>query len=764
MNFAKTLLRFNLLIVCLMLTGKVISQPNRYNENWMFGNYAGVGFAGYNAGAITGSSMASPEGVASISDNGSGVIQYYSNGEKVWGSDHQLITQGDQLMGNANSTMSALFAPWPKSTRYTYLFTTDADGGSKGLRYGVIDKDIGTNGGFAPGKKNLLLATPVTEKMALVRHCNRQSYWLVAHEWGSSRFMAWHIADTGMAWSPVDTLTGPVYSGIPENGVGYMKPSPKDDMLALAITGSNRVDLFHFDNLTGKPGFYMSLTGLYQPYGLEFSADQTMLYVSCLTGEIWQFNLMAPNIVGSQTLIASTGRLTGALQIAHDSRIYVARDLDPWLGYIGMPGSVGVNCNYVQNGLYLAGRLCEAGLPPYIPELQINSIVNFTKCLGDTVSYEPTFLLKADSFIFYFGDTLSGIFDTCTTLPARHVFKKTGVHMVLLVYYMCQQEFELKSTVCIQSSPDVYLGEDTAICSNTTWPLIGILNSVYCPTIQLFFQWNTGQTSQSITISPPGQYSLTVTSMCGTGSDTINIQALPVPVVTLGPDLELCAGDSALLIPDPMPDSLFWNDGSPDSIRVITNSGYFAVTAVNEYNCMSSDDIQITFIDPPHIGWDLSDTTICIGHPMELNAGNGFSSYLWQDGSTGAMFLVTDSGWYHVSVANQCGADTDSMHVALEDCSLKLYTPNAFTPDGDGANDFFKAYGQYVDDFNLCVYTRWGQQIFCSQSIDEGWDGNFRDRPAPEGTYTWKIVYRDATGEYHHLAGTVILFRRFRNF
>ncbi|HRZ41150.1 MAG TPA: gliding motility-associated C-terminal domain-containing protein [Bacteroidales bacterium] len=762
MRFCNTYLRIILLIFSVLLSVCLMAQPNRYNENWTFGNYAGVGFAGFNAGAITGSAMASPEGVASISDNGSGVLQYYSNGEKVWGYNHQMLNNGDQLMGSANSTMSAIFAPWPKSTRYTYLFTTDADGGSKGLRYSVIDKDLGTNGGVAAGQKNLLLATPVTEKMAIIRHCDRQSYWLLAHEWGSNRFMAWHIADTGMAWSPVDTLTGPVYSGITENGVGYMKPSPKEDLLALAVTGSDRVDLYYFDNLTGKPGFYMSLTGLYQPYGIEFSTDQTMMYVSCLTGEIWQFNLTAPNIAGSQTLIASTGRLTGALQMAPDSRIYITRDLDPYLGYIGAPGSVGVNCNYVQNGLYLAGRLCEAGLPPYIPELQLNAIVSFTKCLGDTVEYNPGFLLKADSFIFYFGDSVAGTFDTCTTVPARHLFMKTGVHPVRLVYYMCGQEFELKATVCVQSEPGVYLGEDTAICSNNTFNLYGMLSSVYCPTIQLFYQWNTGQTTQSITISPPGQYSLTVTSACGSGSDSITILALPVPVVTLGPDLELCAGDSALLIPDPMPDSLFWNDGSPDSIRVITSSGYFAVTAVNEFNCMSTDDIQITFIDPPHIGWELNDTTICIGHPMELNAGSGFSSYLWQDGSTGAVFLVTDSGWYHVSVSNLCGTDTDSMYVATEDCSLKLFVPNAFTPDGDGANDHFKAYGQYVDDYTLCVFTRWGQQVFCTQSLDEGWDGNFYDRPAPEGTYTWKIVYRDATGETHHLAGTVILYRRYR--
>jgi gliding motility-associated-like protein len=748
-----------ILFIILLAGNTVFGQGNRYNENWMFGNYAGITFSGLNTGAVMGSSMASPQGVATVSDMGTGQLIFYSNGEKIWGFDHQLIQNGDGLMGDANSTQSVLFVPWPKSSNFFYAFTTDAGAGPAGLRYTMLDRNMGINGIVQGNNKNIPLAAPVTEKLALVRHCDMQSYWVVAHEWGTDKFLSWRITDIELEPDPVETHTGPAYDGAIENGMGYMKASPNDDILALAITGSDRVDIYSFDNLTGQPEFAYSIDNIFQPYGIEFSQDQEMLYVSCLNGPIYQFNLQSAIVPSTQTMIANANRLTGALQMGADGRIYVTRDLDMYLGYIEHPASPGSSCNYVQNGIYLNGRLSEAGLPPYIPILEHHHLPHHAICLGDTVFYDPYWLHRADSFVLYFGDRLGGSYDSTTQVPAFYLFQQTGVHKVEAVYYRCGTEFSLNAMVCVQSVPGVYLGEDTAICINAYYTLQGILSHVYCPTLQNTFQWNTGQSGQFISIIPPGQFSVTVTNLCGTGSDTVNIEALPAPAVTLGPDMELCAGELAALIPVPTLDSLVWHDGSEEKIRFVSESGYYLVTITNEYNCSSSDDILVTFIDPPLVNWALTDTVICIGHAMELNAGIGFDSYLWQDGSSGATFLITDSGWYHVTVQNNCGIDKDSLHVTLEDCSLKLFVPNAFTPDGDGLNDVFKAYGAHVEYFSLVIYNRWGELVFATYDHESGWDGRYYEKPAPAGAYAWKIIYLDATGKYHHLKGTVVLIR-----
>jgi gliding motility-associated-like protein len=748
--------------VSLLFLGMLFYTPlhgqNNYNLNWMFGEYAGITFNGPNAGPVTGSGMSAPRGVATISEQ-NGQLLYYTNGLRVWGVDHQLILNGDNLSGNPNSTQSALFVPYPEKPDDTYLFTTDALGGQTGLRYSLIRKDVNHTGMVLYGEKNILLHTPVTEKLVLLRHCNMKSYWAVAHEWGTNRFLAYHVNDEGLDTVPVITATGPVYSGALENNVGYMAASWEDNLLALAVTGSNRVDLFSFDNLLGTPEFLYSINNIYQPYGVVFSGDQNLLYVSGLDGRIYQYNLNAPNISASAYLVANTGKLTGALQMAPNNMIYIAREQDPYLGYIGSPNSTGISCYYVENGLFLAGNLSRGGLPPFIPRLEIPTLPDQTTCEGDTVFYNPLFLQRADSFILYFGDRLAGNHDSTTQVPAWYVAKEYGYTAVELIYYMCGEEYKLDANICMTGVPSVNLGPDTAICENIKHGLSAFLNDVYCPMMPMDFLWNNGATGGYLEVYPPGIYSVTVSNACGSGADTVHITGLPVPVVSLGPDQTLCQGDTALLMPLPTPDSLVWFDGTTDLVKMITKEGNYFVTVTNEFNCKASADVLIEFLDPPTRQWTMQDTTICIGHPLELNAGKGFDAYLWQDGSAGNSFLVLDSGWYHVMVSNICGTITDSLYVSLEDCRLKLFVPSAFVPNGDGHNDEFRAYAIYLDEFNMTIYNRWGQQVFFTEDPEKGWNGFYRDKPAPGGVYVYHIIYRDTTGKRHHLSGSVTLIR-----
>ncbi len=737
------------------------SQSNQQNNHWYFGEYAGIGFTGVSAGALTGSNMLAPEGTATIS-NDNGALLYYSNGLRVWGANHQIITNGDNLAGNPGSTQSVLFVPHPTQTRETYLFTTDADGGPNGLRYSLIRRSTppDTTILVLGNQKNILLRRPVTERLTLVRHCNLKSYWVIAHEWGSNRFLAYLVDDDGLDTVPVVTATGPSYDGAIENGIGYMKPSPNDDLLAIAVTGSNRVDIFSFDNLHGEPTFLYSIPDIFQPYGVEFSELQEYLYVSGLDGRIYQFNLTSPNVPGSMELIASSGKLTGALQMGRDGIIYIAREMDYYLGYIGAPNNHGLASQYVENGIYLNGNRSKAGLPPHIPILEHFALGNQTMCLGDTAYFDDPFLLRVDSFIFYFGDRSTGIYDSTTQIPAWHIFTEYGYNPVELIYYLCGEPDTLTARVCVNGAPVVNLGKDSAVCENVLYTVSAFLNDVHCPSMPITYSWNTGQSDAVLNIYPPGTYSVTVTNQCGSGSDSVEIFGLPVPPVSLGPDQTLCIGDTAILIPYPTPDSLMWFDGTNDPFKLIDTTGNYFVAVTNEFLCRATASVYLEFLEPPNFEWDMRDTTICIGHPMELAAEAGFDSYLWQDGSTGTAILIADSGWYYVFVSNLCGTDSDSLYVHLEDCRLKLYVPNAFTPNGDGINDEFRAYGLYVDDFRLFIYNRWGAQVFVSENLEKGWDGTINGTPAPQGVYVYHIIYRDATNKTHHLNGTVTLIRR----
>jgi len=96
----------------------------------------------------------------------------------------------------------------------------------------------------------------------------------------------------------------------------------------------------------------------------------------------------------------------------------------------------------------------------------------------------------------------------------------------------------------------------------------------------------------------------------------------------------------------------------------------------------------------------------------------------------------------------------------VEDNSYSLYSPTAFSPDGDGINDLFKVYGQGMSDFKIEIFNRWGQMIYKSFQLSEGWDGTFKGKNLPTGSYVYKIK----TSEYSEdkkivKTGTIALVR-----
>jgi gliding motility-associated-like protein len=90
------------------------------------------------------------------------------------------------------------------------------------------------------------------------------------------------------------------------------------------------------------------------------------------------------------------------------------------------------------------------------------------------------------------------------------------------------------------------------------------------------------------------------------------------------------------------------------------------------------------------------------------------------------------------------------------------YIPNAFTPNGDGLNDYFRILGlppENITQFNLQIFNRWGQLVFSSKDILEGWDGKLNGEVCPEGDYVWVIFYEDNKKTKTSNKGTVTLLR-----
>jgi gliding motility-associated-like protein len=148
-----------------------------------------------------------------------------------------------------------------------------------------------------------------------------------------------------------------------------------------------------------------------------------------------------------------------------------------------------------------------------------------------------------------------------------------------------------------------------------------------------------------------------------------------------------------------------------------------------------------------------------------LDAGPGFASYLWQDGSAGRYYTAINTGTYRVTVADSHGC-SGSDSVQLKNCDSTLFVPDAFSPNNDGVNDVFKVVssGDNLPGFSMQIFDRWGALVFESTDINKGWNGQIQNRLAPSDTYVWIITYQQfsltsANGSTKRKHGTVVLIR-----
>jgi hypothetical protein len=360
------------IIICglfAIITFNGFAQRN-YANNWYFGT-AAISFNGPQT-AITTSNMSAFEGCASISDKNTGQLLFYTNGEAVWDRNNDTMPNGRSLLGNWSSTQSSLIVPMPDSNNVYFLFTTDAyeDTLKYGLRYSLVDMNLNSGfGDIRQGYKNILLVAPTCEKLTGLRHSNGTDYWVVTHQYNSDAFYSYLISNTGVSNSPVISNSGTVTTGNSLKGVGYLKASPNNLKLVSLTTfgGSGFCEVFDIDNSSGNIANPISIIGLSQPYSASFSPNSKLLYVEQNNNkELYQFNLSAGSVSAINATKVLAGTNVKGIQLGNDKKIYTGGSYKDSLSVIKTPDSIGSNCDYISNSIYLNGKTTAFGLPNFL--------------------------------------------------------------------------------------------------------------------------------------------------------------------------------------------------------------------------------------------------------------------------------------------------------------------------------------------------------------------------------------------------------------
>jgi hypothetical protein len=188
--------------------------------------------------------------------------------------------------------------------------------------------------------------------------------------------------------------------------------------------------------------------------------------------------------------------------------------------------------------------------------------------------------------------------------------------------------------------------------------------------------WSNGQSSQSISVSQSGNYSVLVVNACGSVSSTtasVTIQSVPsVPSIIPAGPLDLCQGSSLILstIVDPSIQSVLWSDGGTGNSISVDSAGSYSVTVTTANGCSVTSAPVVVNGALPLSAPDLGGPYTQCGGSVTLDAqisGSGVS-YAWSNGLSTQNINVNASGNYSVIVSNACGSvSSNTAQVSIND-------------------------------------------------------------------------------------------------
>ena len=300
------------------------------------------------------------------------------------------------------------------------------------------------------------------------------------------------------------------------------------------------------------------------------------------------------------------------------------------------------------------------------------------------------------------------------------------------------------------SYPTFFLSDTLSFCqgSSVTLNIPGSWDQVL---------WSTATQASSIEVGIEGDYQVTVTNDGCSTDDEVHVYRVNLPVIQLGPNIQICQGQTASLSSGYNGQ---WSTGASGDSIVVASSGTYTFE-YSEEGCVVSDEVEVVVNPLPYIdavttqyGCIEQDFTIVIS---DFSAG----VYEWIDGTQAPYLNVSAPGEYWFMVTNQCGSTAETITVVFEDCEDAVYIPNCFTPDNDGVNDAWKVITRNINSMSTKVLNRWGEVVFESNDLSPVWTGGFNsgDTFVADGLYFFRIEFERRDGQKELREGSMFMIR-----
>lgn len=352
----------------------------------------------------------------------------------------------------------------------------------------------------------------------------------------------------------------------------------------------------------------------------------------------------------------------------------------------------------------------------------------------------------------------------------------SAMYKIKVSFHRCPDFYD-SLYIDVQPVPDPFVGGSRQVCEYDTVRLLASVDPGWYTNYT--YSWapgtylnTTSEPSVVLTGGVDQTIILTVSTPAGcVGIDSTLIKVHPANFASIVPELSFCPRDSAVLMPEGgasyewMP-ATYLSDGKAAQpvIKPVTDQAY-TVLATSADGCKDT----LYFMARVHAGAVINMPDSVRLHPGEsyqIITQSNCTDFSWSPVGGLSSKYVSDplasptvSTKYVVNAMTEHGCKVrDSINVIVDESTI-ITVPNAFSP-GDNVNGEFKIIKRGIATLNYFrIFNRWGNLIFETTNIDEGWKGDYNGVPQQVGVYVYVIEATTNTGKIIQKQGNVTLLR-----
>lgn len=427
-----------------------------------------------------------------------------------------------------------------------------------------------------------------------------------------------------------------------------------------------------------------------------------------------------------------------------------------------------------------------------VPQVEASNFISF--CQGFDAQFENN-SFGGTNYLWDFGvDTLTN--DVSTSFEPSYTFPGPGEYEVTLVVnpgWPCTDTST--QLFIIQEGLDVSFTTIDSICvTGNSFDFIGFYDGPANPTITWEFGPHANFPSantlnvNNVVFDTSGYIPVTISVETGQceGSYTEMVFLYDEPKINFGVDPELkCAPYEVFFLDSSTsyaPLIYNWNfgDGTTSNeanpSHIYENPGQYDITlsiqstegCISTLTLIKNDLIQV--FPSPIADFNISPDQQTVFEPFFFAEDKSYDSdiifYIYNDSlykfERNPSFTFIESGNHRVTqvVENEFGCRDTIYKIVSVIPQTTVFIPNTFTPDGNNFNNVFIPVIYDVQNYEFWIYDRWGEQIFYSNILREGWDGTYKGRNCQDGIYTYKVKFSDIkSNEIEILTGHISLLR-----